>query len=152
MYVFLPPTSMQDFSKIDKRLGLTPWSLQEHANYVASKYGSLLQDPQIAEAYVTQYEKKEEEFDVAYELQKELLKNSSITAGGEPQKLPDIQKIDWNPRPKFAPKKTAEQIAEETALKAEEKAKKDADKLAKKEEKKAEKLVKSELKKVGKSS
>lgn len=91
----------QDFSNLDKRYGLTPWSLAEHAAYVTGQYGKVFTEPAVAEAYIQAYEKKEAEFDIAYELQRTLLRQASVVAGGKPQELPDQVKIDWNPRKLF---------------------------------------------------
>lgn len=122
---------MPNFGKLNDARRLTPWSSAEHDAFVSAHYGSLLSEPAVAEAYVQDYERKEKEFDEAYAQQGEMLAQSSKTAGGEPQTLPAIEKIDWDPRKKFAQVKTPEEIAQEEAAKAEAKAKKDAEKAAK---------------------
>jgi hypothetical protein len=95
---------MLDMKKLDDKFRLTPWSSSYHADYIAGRYGSLLQDSQIAEAYVQGYERAEKKFDEAYEEQRRLLSEASARAGDKPQTLPDPVKSDWNPRKRFVPK------------------------------------------------
>ncbi len=61
---------MQDFRKLDEQRRLAPWAFPDHASYVAGRYGSLLENPDIAEGYLREYEQKEKEFDAAYEKQR----------------------------------------------------------------------------------
>lgn len=133
---------MVDFLNLDKKYRLVPWMDKDHSAYVTGKYGSLLQNPQAAENYVVEYEKKEKFFDEAYEKQREFIGAASVSEGMDPQVLPDIEKIDWNPRTKFAQAKTAEEIAAEEFAKSEAKAMKDAQKAEAKAQKAAAKAAK----------
>ncbi len=89
---------MPDFHRLDQKFRLTPWSLKEHAGYVAGTYGSLLgQDAMKAAEYVEGYKKAEAAFDSAYELQRQLLRNSMHNEGEKPQELLDPVKMEWDP-------------------------------------------------------
>ncbi len=143
---------MADISKLDKAYRLSPWFIKEHADHVAGRYGSLLSDPAAAEAYVAEYEKKEAEFDVAYENQRAMLRQASKAAGDKPQELPDLEKLEWNPRGYFSAQETPEELEAKKleleakeAAKAEKKAQKEAEKA---EAKEAKKLAKAEAKKL----
>lgn len=103
---------MADFATRDLQFRLLPWLDQNDCNYVAGQYGARLCDKAKAEEYLAEYEKREKLADEAYEQQRVLLRQGSISHGGEPQELPDQVKIDWNPRKKF--QVAAEEIVKET--------------------------------------
>lgn len=91
-----------NLKKLDDAFRLTPWSDVTHADFIAGNYGSLLENPERAEQYVDGYEKAEKRFDEAYEEQRKLLSEASKRSGESGQTLPDIEKIDWDPRKRFA--------------------------------------------------
>lgn len=93
---------MPDFNKLDTAYRLTPWTLQDHADYVAGRYGSLLQDPKSAEKYLEGYLAAEKRFDESHDFQVKMLSESSKRAGEKPQELVKPTKIDWDPRKRFA--------------------------------------------------
>lgn len=96
---------MANLLKLDDQRRLAPWLYQQHADFVASRYGSLLAlSPEKAKSYLAAYRQKETEFDEAYKGQQEALKQSQTMLGQEPQKLPEPEKIDWNPEKRFGGK------------------------------------------------
>lgn len=118
---------MPNLENLDRQFRLQPWGLPEHDGYVTAHYGSLLSTPEAAEAYVQEYEKREKAADEAYELQRTLLRAGCVKVGDAPQELPDLVKLDWNPRKKFPqvqkelPKEAHVETVEEKIVKAEKK-------------------------------
>ncbi len=94
---------MPNWILLDQTFRLTPWSLQEHADYVLGQYGKLItQDATKAQEYVDGYVKAEADFDQAYANQGEFLKRSCEEQGKPVQTLPDIVKIVWDPATRLA--------------------------------------------------
>ncbi len=101
---------MPNWTLLDSKFRLTPWSIQEHADYVLKQYGGLLtKSPQDAQAYVDGYLLAQADFEQAYANQSEFLIRSSQENGGNYQALPDLNLIDWDPARKMAALATATQ-------------------------------------------
>lgn len=121
---------MPNFKKLDDQYRLTPWNDAQHAAYVAGQYGAMLGQGKTAKAeiYVKTYRQKEIVWDATYEKQKEYFEIAPVQLGTEPQELPELVKIDWDPTKRFAkeadkPKKVEKVPVEEEKVeeKAEEK-------------------------------
>jgi hypothetical protein len=111
----LPLLPMPNFQVLSDTFRLTPWSLQEHADYVLQEYGKLLSRPDAAQAYVDGYKDAEEKFDQAYANQQEFLNRTTMAVGAQPQVLPVIQRIDWDPVKRLAAITAATQAPVEVA-------------------------------------
>ena len=108
---------MADMKELDRQFRLLPWLLPEHRGYVAGQYGSLLFTPEKAEEYIKEYEKKEKAADAAHGVQKTLLESAPVREGESPQVLPPPEKIDWDIRAMFAPKKKTKKVEKKVAKK-----------------------------------
>lgn len=113
---FIPIPCMPNLDNLDNQFRLTPWSSVVHADFVAGRYGALLQEPARAERYREQYVEKEKDFEKAYELQRTLLRESSKKQNEPPQELPNLEKIDWDPRKRFGVKEPKKEPAKAPQL------------------------------------